>query len=101
LDTLLKPHATTILCTTGTRFSSSTGALKVRSAEVGTDIGAEDAVHPSLYQVITIDGRTKDIVMMNDRDFHVPIALGSLVLHTRVIEDDVKPDFADTALRVT
>ncbi len=64
MDTLLKPHArTTIPCTTGTLFSSSTGALKVRSAEVGTDIGAEDEEHPSVYQIINIDGRIKDIVL--------------------------------------
>ncbi len=37
LDTLLKLHTrTTIPCTTDTLFSSSTGALKVRSAEVAT-----------------------------------------------------------------
>jgi hypothetical protein len=98
LDTLLKPHSRrTIPCTAGTLFSSSTGALEVRSAEVGTDIVVEDEVHPSVYQVITIDGRTKDIVMMNDSDFPVLIATGSLVLHARVIEDDVKLDSTDTA----
>ncbi len=88
LDTLLKPHArTTIPCTTGNLFSSSTGALKMRSAEVGTDIGEEAEVHPSVYQVITIDGHTQVIVMMHESDVPVCIAPGSLVHQARVIFD--------------
>jgi hypothetical protein len=50
----------------GTLFSSSSGALKIRTAAVGSDIGDKEEVHLSVYQVITIDGQSKDIITMND-----------------------------------
>ncbi len=60
------------------------------------DIGDDDEVHPSVHQIITIDGQTKEIIMMNESEFPVLIAAGSLVLHARLIEDDEKPSFAET-----
>ncbi len=78
LDTLLKPGVrTTIPCTTGTPFRSGSGALKIRSAKVGTDIGDEEEVHPCVYQVITIDGQAKDIIMTNDSSYPVLVSAGS------------------------
>ena len=70
LDTLLQPGVrTTIPCTTGTLFSRSSGTLKIRTAAVGSDIGDEEEVHPSVYQIITIDGQAKDIIMTNDSPY--------------------------------
>ena len=67
LDTMLQPGVrTTIPCTTGTLFSRSSGTLKIRTAAVGSDIGDEEEVHPSVYQIISIDGQAKDIIMTND-----------------------------------
>ncbi len=95
LDALLKPGARTVIpCTTGTLFISSSGALKVRCAEVGTDICEEDEIHPSVYRFIAIDGQSKEIIMMNDGPFPVLIAAGSLVAHARLIDDDKTPSFA-------
>ncbi len=64
-------HSGHALEATGTLFSSSSGALKVRCAALGTDIGEEDEIHPSVYRVIMIDGQSKDIIMMNDGPFPV------------------------------
>ena len=76
---------------TGTLFSSGSGALKVRCAEVATDIGEEDGMHPSVYQMISIDGQAKETIIINEIPFPVLIAAGSLAAHARLIEDDQKP----------
>ncbi len=56
----------------------------------------EDEIHPSVYQVITIDGQSKEIIiiMMNDGPFPVLITAGSIVAHARLIDDDKAPSFA-------
>ncbi len=46
----------TIPSTTGGLFHSGPGPLKVRSADVGRDIGARGPLRPRVYQVISIVG---------------------------------------------
>ena len=88
LDTMLQPGGrTTIPCTTGTLFSRRSGTLKIRTAAVGSDIGDEEEAHPSVYQIITIDGQAKDIIMTNDSPYPVLVAAGALVAHACLIED--------------
>jgi hypothetical protein len=45
---------------------TSLDLLKARRAKVCTDISTEDKVQPSVYQIISIDGQAKEIIMMND-----------------------------------
>ncbi len=87
-----------ISCTTGTLFSSRSDALKIRTPAVGSDIGDEEEVHPSVYQVITIDGQSQDIIMMNDSPYPVLVSAGALVVaRACLVEDGQKPSSAEQA----
>jgi hypothetical protein len=55
--------------------------MKPRSAEIGTDIGDEAEVHSTNYQIISIDGQCKDVMMINDGTMPVLYSVGSLVRH--------------------
>ena len=54
---------------------------------MGSDIGDEEEAHPSVYQIITIDGQAKDIIMTNDSPYPVLVAADVLVAHACFIED--------------
>ena len=87
-DTLLMPGVpATIACTTGSLFSNGSGELKVRTANIETDIGNEEEVHANVDQVITVDGRLKMVMMTNDGKHPVLIAAGSRVVYARLIDD--------------
>ena len=51
--------------------------------------------HPCYYQVLSVDGQSKDTIMMHDGPLSVLLAAGSLVTHARLIEGDVCPSYAD------
>ncbi len=92
LDTLLPPGVPTIiLCTTGTALGRRASTLLPRSADVGSDIGDEGEVHPTNYQIMSVDGQCKDIMMINDGTVPVLFAADALVVRARLIDSDVTP----------
>ena len=65
--------------------------MKPRDAALGTDIGDEAHVHPINYQVISVDGQCKDIMMINDGTMPVLYSAGSLVIYANLIKRGTTP----------
>ncbi len=44
------------------------GALntKPHNAEIGSDVGEEKEVHPTSFQIFSVNGQAKEIMMRND-----------------------------------
>ena len=65
--------------------------MKPRDAALGTDLGDEAEGHPIHYQVISVDGQCKDIMIINDGTMPVLYAAGSLVIYAHLITRGTTP----------
>ncbi len=101
LDTMMPPGVPTIISfqcspyldTTGTAFGRKDSTLEPRTADVGSDIDDGGEVHPVQYQVLSVDGQCKEIIMINDGPMPVFFSPGTLVVHVRLIDSDVTPSY--------